>query len=86
MSIYIQNPQMYASSSSMVPSQPVSYAHTAMRNVSPIRSHIPGQSNTPMTYTGPPNAHELNRNRGRRDYSRSSFEMASGDRQQRQQR
>ena len=52
-----------------------SYAHTAMRNVSPIRSHIPGQSNTPMTYTGPPSQQEINRNRGRRDYSRSSFDF-----------
>mmetsp|Transcript_17628 Transcript_17628/g.22288 ORF Transcript_17628/g.22288 Transcript_17628/m.22288 type:complete len:113 (+) Transcript_17628:112-450(+) len=46
-----------------------------MRNVSPIRKHIPGQSNTPMTYTGPPSQQELTRNRGRRDQSRSSFDF-----------
>lgn len=51
-----------------------------MRNVSPIRSRIPGQSNTPMTYSGPPSQQEINRNRGRRDYTGSSNGiMASGD-------
>ena len=28
-----------------------------------------------MTYTGPPSQQEVQRNRGRRDYSRSSFDF-----------
>jgi hypothetical protein len=46
-----------------------------MKNVSPIRSHIPGQNNIPMTYDGPPSQAELRRNRSRKDYNRRSFEF-----------
>ena len=52
-----------------------SYAYTAMNNVSPIRAPIHGQSNVPMTYDGPPTHSEVNRNRGRKDYNRRSFEF-----------
>lgn len=52
-----------------------SYAYTAMKNVSPIRPHIQGQSNIPMTYHGPPTYQERNRNRGRKDHNRRSFEF-----------
>lgn len=52
-----------------------SYAHTKQSNVSPMRGHINGQSNIPMTYHGPPNAAEMNRNKGRKDYTRASFEF-----------
>lgn len=31
-----------------------------------------------MTYTGPPTQQEINRNRDRRDYSRSSCEILAG--------
>ena len=52
-----------------------SYAYTQMKNVSPIRSRVHGQNNIPMTYHGPPSQSELNRNRGRKDPNRRSFEF-----------
>lgn len=55
-----------------------------MNNVSPIRSKIHGQSNVPMTYSGPPNQQELNRNRNRKDPNRRSFEFGYECQQDRQ--
>ena len=40
-----------------------------------MRSRIQGQNNVPMTYHGPPSQGELNRNRGRKDINRRSFEF-----------
>lgn len=38
------------------------YAYTRQSLVSPVRHALPGQSNIPMTYTGPPCQAELQRN------------------------
>ena len=40
-----------------------------------MRDAVPGASNVPMSYAGPPNEQERNRNRHRNDQTRSSIHM-----------
>jgi hypothetical protein len=48
------------------PIQQPNYAYTRQHLVSPIRHHVHGQSNIPMTYSGPPCVAEIQRNHKRR--------------------
>ena len=67
--------QQQLSQHGSVPKMNGSYHYTNMANVSPIRPGIAGQNNIPMTYQGPPSQQEINRNKGRVDYNRRSFEF-----------
>jgi hypothetical protein len=57
----------------VVPKQQ-SYAYTKMTQASPIKSN-PGGTNVPMTYAGPPTPAEIQRNKYRRDQSRSTIPL-----------
>jgi len=53
-----------------------SFAYTSSKHVpkySPVRNPKPGQANTPMTYAGPPNKEELNRNAKRPENGNRNF-------------